>query len=87
MRGVTPLLPSDRGFPYTSHEYNRLKVKYRFTKSMSRVSRCLDNQPIERFGVTYKAEIFYLKKRDTYEEVLKDVKNYIQYYNNHRYTG
>lgn len=86
MRGITPLLHSDRGFQYTSHEYNRLKVKYGFTKSMSRVSRCLDNQPIERFWGTYKAESFYLKKCDTYEEVLKDVKNYIQYYNNHRYT-
>ncbi|MDG0874810.1 DDE-type integrase/transposase/recombinase [Paenibacillus thiaminolyticus] len=49
--GVTPLLQSDRGFQYTSHEYNRLHIKYGFMKSMSRVSHCLDNQPIERFGV------------------------------------
>lgn len=28
---VTPLLHSDRGFQYTSHEYNRLQVTYGFT--------------------------------------------------------
>ncbi len=85
-RGVTPLLHSDRGFQYTSHEYNRLKMIYGFTTSMSRVSRCLDNQPIERFWGTFKAESFYLKKYDTYDEVLEAVRNYIRYYNNYRYT-
>lgn len=84
--GVTLLLHSDRGFQYTSHEYNRLQLKYGFMKSMSRVSRCLDNQPIERFWGTYKSESYYLTKHDTYEDVLKDVSNYIRYYNNHRYT-
>lgn len=84
--GVTPLLQSDRGFQYTSHEYNRLHIKYGFMKSMSRVSHCLDNQPIERFWGTYKSESYYLTKYDTYEEVLKDVNEYIRYYNNYRYT-
>lgn len=84
--GATPLLHSDRGFQYTSHEYQRLQVKYGFAKSMSRVSRCLDNQPIERFWGTYKSESYYLKKFDTYEDVLKDVTVYMRYYNNYRYT-
>ncbi len=84
--GVTPLLHSDRGFQYTSHEYNWLHIKYGFMKSMSRVSRCLDNQPIERFWGTYKSESYYLTKHVTYEDVLKDVKEYIHYYNNYRYT-
>jgi len=84
--GVIPLIQSDRGFQYTSHEYNRLHVKYGFRKSMSRVSRCLDNQPIERFWGTYKSESYYLTKYDTYENVLKDVSEYILYYNNYRYT-
>jgi len=83
---VNPLLHSDRGFQYTSQEYNRLQVKYGFTKSMSRVSRCLDNQPIERFWGTLKAESYYLKKHDTYEELFEVVSNYIRYYNNYRYT-
>ena len=57
-----PIIQSDRGYQYTSHEYKRLSEKYHFTKSMSRVGRCLDNQPIERFWGTYKAESFYIKK-------------------------
>lgn len=84
--GVTPLIQSDRGYQYTSHEYNRLHEKYGFIKSMSRVSRCLDNQPIERFWGTYKSESFYLTKYDTYEDVLNDVSEYIHYYNNYRYS-
>jgi len=83
---ATPLLHSDRGFQYTSHEYNRLQIKNRFIKSMSRVSRCLDNQPIERFWGTYKSESYYLTKFNTYEDVLKNVSNYIRYYNNYRYS-
>lgn len=84
--GATPLLQSDRGFQYTSHEYNRLQDKLGFVKSMSRVSRCLDNQPIERFWGTYKSESYYLTKFDTYEDVLNDVNKYIRYYNNNRYS-
>ncbi|BFH13663.1 hypothetical protein J6TS7_07060 [Paenibacillus dendritiformis] len=37
------------------------------------------------FGV-HLAESFYPTKHDTYEDVLKDVRNYIRYYNNYRYT-
>jgi len=83
---ATPLLHSDRGFQYTSLEYKQLQKRYKFTKSMSRVSRCLDNQPIERFWGTFKAESFYLKKYDTYDSLLCSVRTYIHYYNNFRYT-
>lgn len=53
---------------------------------MSRLSRCLYNQPIERFCGTFKAESFYLEKYDTYDSLLRNVKTYIHYYNNFRYT-
>ncbi|CAH1054735.1 Putative transposase InsK for insertion sequence element IS150 [Paenibacillus pseudetheri] len=53
---------------------------------MSRVSRCLDNQPIERFWGTYKSESYYLTKYDTYEDILTEVSQYIYYYNNYRYV-
>lgn len=83
---ATPLLHSDRGFQYTSLEYRQLQKRYKFTKSMSRVSRCLDNQPIERFWGTLKAESYYLEKYDTYDSLLRSVRAYIYYYNNFRYT-
>lgn len=81
-----PIIQSDRGYQYTSHEYKRLSEKYHFTKSMSRVGRCLDNQSIERFWGTYKAESFYIKKLNDYESVFNDVSRYIRYYNNYRYV-
>ena len=81
-----PIIQSDRGYQYTSHEYKRLSEKYHFTKSMSRVGRCLDNQPIERFWGTYKAESFYIKKLNDCESVFNDVSRYIRYYNNYRYV-
>jgi len=84
--GVSPLLQSDRGFQYTSHAYNDLQTELGFKKSMSRVSRCLDNQPIERFWGTYKSESHYLTTHDTYDDVLNAVREYIRYYNNYRYT-
>lgn len=49
---------------------------------MSRVSRCLDNKPIERSWDTYKSESYYITTYDTYE----DVHRYMRYYNNYRYT-
>ncbi|WP_419888889.1 IS3 family transposase [Paenibacillus xylanexedens] len=84
--GVSPMIESDRGFQYTSHECNHLQLKYGFTKSMSRVSRCLDNQLIERFWGTYKSESYYLTKYDTYEDLHSAVQRYMRYYNNYRYT-
>lgn len=85
-RGTKPLLHSDLGFQYTSVEYKRLQKRYKFKKSMSRVSRCLNNQPIERFWGTFKAESYYLEKYDTYDDLLQSVKTYMRYYNNDRYT-
>ncbi|WP_159102638.1 DDE-type integrase/transposase/recombinase, partial [Listeria cornellensis] len=46
---VKPMIHSDRGFQYTSHAYRDLKNKFGFKVSMSRVAKCLDNQPIESF--------------------------------------
>lgn len=76
-----PIIQSDRGYQYTSHEYKRLSEKYHFTKSMSSV-----DQPIELFLGTYKAESFYIKKLNDYESVFNDVSRYIRYYNNYRYV-
>lgn len=53
---------------------------------MSRVSRCLDNQPIERFWGTYKSESYSLRKYGTYEELHRSIHRYMHYYNNYRYT-
>lgn len=84
--GSQPLLHSDRGFQYTSHKYQKLSRKYQFSKNMSRVSRCLDNQPIERFWGTFKEEKFYRESYSDFNQVKYSVSCYIRYYNNCRYA-
>lgn len=53
---------------------------------MSRVSKCLDNQPIENFWRTLKSESDYLNKYPSKEKLLNDndIKEYINFYNHHR---
>lgn len=84
--GARPLLHSDRGFQYTSYDYKALKTKYKFTKSRSRVSRCLDNQPIEHFWSMFKEEKFYQESYQNFEELKRSVSSYMRYYNNYRYS-
>ncbi|MGL9892247.1 hypothetical protein IGJ19_001642 [Enterococcus sp. DIV1368b] len=84
--GVRPLLHSDRGFQYTSYDYKKLETTYKFTKSMSRVGRCLDNQPIEHFWGTFKEEKFYQESYQNFEDLKKSVGEYMRYYNNYRYS-
>ncbi|SES05258.1 Transposase InsO and inactivated derivatives [Isobaculum melis] len=81
-----PIIHSDRGFQYTSHEYRRLSEKYQFKVSMSRVSKCLDNQPIESFWGTLKAESFYLNKFKKRESLIKEIHRYIIFYNEERFV-
>lgn len=84
--GVRPLLHSDRGFQYTSYDYKKLETTYKFTKSMSRVGRCLDNQPIEHFWGTFKEEKFYQESYQNFEDLKKSVGEYMRYYDNYRYS-
>ncbi|MFW0731958.1 IS3 family transposase [Enterococcus raffinosus] len=81
-----PILHSDRRFQYTSYYYKALEVNYKFNKSMSRVGRCLDNQPIEHFWGTFKEEKFYQESYQNFESLKQSVCSYMRYYNNYRYS-
>lgn len=80
-----PLFHSDRGFQYTSKLFKKRLDEAGMTQSMSRVSRCIDNGPMESFWGMMKSEMFYLNKFNTYEELEAAIVEYIDYYNNHRY--
>ncbi|PKM51472.1 MAG: hypothetical protein CVV02_05915 [Firmicutes bacterium HGW-Firmicutes-7] len=54
----------------------------RCTQRMSRVSRCLDNGPMEGFWWTLKSEMYYLNKYDTYAELEQSIEGYIHFYPN-----
>ena len=81
-----PYIQSDRGSQYTSGMYREMSLKYGFKISMSRVSKCLDNQPIESFWGTLKSEYYYRKKFASFESLVLGIEEYISRYMNKRYV-
>ncbi len=79
------LLHSDRGFQYTSHPFKRMIEQANMKQSMSRVGRCIDNGPMESFWGKLKCEKYRLGSDNTFEELQKDIDDYIQFYNHYRY--
>jgi len=80
------LFHSDRGFQYTSHSFKRFIEKHQIIQSMSRVGRCIDNGPMENFWGIIKEEMYRLTTYNTFQELEKDIKAYIKFYNTKRVT-
>ncbi|MCA0969691.1 IS3 family transposase [Halobacillus litoralis] len=74
---------SDQGVHYTHPEYQKLLNKYQLGQSMSRRGNCWDNAPQESFFGHFKDETS-IKSCQTLEEVKREVKNYMTYYNHYR---
>jgi putative transposase len=79
-----PTLHSDQGWQYRMTRYKQMLSEQGITQSMSRKGNCYDNAIIENFFGTIKSEMFYLKKYTSVDELKKDIKEYIRYYNNDR---
>ena len=86
MKPGTTLIHSDRGYQYTSHAFNQVIKDRQFIHSMSRVSKCIDNGPMEGFWGTLKVEMFHLDTFDTPEYLDQKIKEYIEFFNNERIT-
>lgn len=80
-----PIFHSDRGSQYTSKMFRKKLEEAGMIQSMSRVSCCIDNGPMESFWGMIKSEMYYLSKFNTYKELEAAIVDYIDYYNNHRY--
>jgi putative transposase len=78
------MIHSDQGWQYQMKAYQNLLKEKGITQSMSRKGNCLDNAVIENFFGTLKSELFYLKQYQSIEELRKEIKDYIYYYNHHR---
>ena len=74
---------SDQGFHYTSPIYQALVKKMGLGQSMSRRGNCWDNAPQESFFGHFKDET-NLKDCETLEEVKREIKSYMTYYNHYR---
>ena len=64
--------------------YQNILKEKEIVQSMSRKGKCLDNAIIENFFGTLKSEMFYTKKFGSIDELRKEIKKYINYYNNDR---
>lgn len=82
--GANPLFHSDRGFQYTSKLFKKKLDDIGAIQSMSRVSRCIDNGPMEGFWGIIKSEMYYLRKFHHFDELLQTIKKYIDFYNTRR---
>jgi transposase InsO family protein len=70
---------------YTSKAFKKKLEDAGMARSISRISRCIDNGPMEAFWGMLKSEMYYLRKFNSYNELETTVIDYIDYYNNHRY--
>lgn len=81
---VHPLFHSDRGYQYTNRIFHEKLEKAGMIQSMSRVSKCIDNGPMEGFWGILKRERYYGKRFTDKETLVKMIEDYIDYYNNKR---
>ena len=74
---------SDQGFHYTNPRYQTAVKKMGLGQSMSRRGNCWDNAPQESFFGHFKDET-NIKDCETLEEVRREIKSYMTYYNHYR---
>jgi putative transposase len=81
--GATPLHHSDRGFQYTREVFKNLLESHGIKQSMSRISRCIDNGPMEGFqGIFKEILIILYPNLKTYEELEEAIYKTMNYYQN-----
>ena len=78
------LIHSDQGVHYTSPIFQSKLKANNLGQSMSRRGNCWDNAPQESFFGHLKDEV-NVKACATLEELLEEIDEYMDYYNNYRY--
>jgi putative transposase len=82
--GVPEIFNTDQGSQYTSQIFTQTLLDNNIKISMDGVGRATDNICIERFWRDVKYECVYIYKPNTVVELYKQIKEYINFYNNHR---
>jgi transposase InsO family protein len=77
-------LHSDQAWHYQHCTYRYKLQQKGIRQSMSRKWNCLDNAVIENYFGLLKSELLYLQKFSFLEHFLKELEEYIDYYNNYR---
>ena len=84
LTGEGTMLHSDQGVLYRTAEYRKLIAKHYMVQSMSRKANCWDNAPMESFFAVLKTECFYNAGELTVDELMKQIDDYMDYYNRER---
>lgn len=79
-----PLIHSDQGWQYQMSRYQRVLQEHGLMQSMSRKGNCLDNAAMESFFGVLKSEFYYTRKFMDVATFIKELRNYIWYYNHER---
>lgn len=82
--GTNLILHSDQGWQYQHKQYQAMLKEKGVRQSMSRKGNCLDNAVIENFFGLLKSELLYLQKFDSIEHFIRELTDYLDYYNNRR---
>jgi len=75
------ILHSDQGWHYQHRKYQQMLKKKGIIQSMSRKGNCLDNAMMENFFALMKNELLYINNYSTADEFIRDLKEYIKWYN------
>lgn len=78
------ILHSDQGWQYQMKTYQKRLKNKGIIQSMSRKGNCLDNSVMENFFGLLKTEMFYNHPFESVEQLICEIENYIDYYNNKR---
>lgn len=78
------MIHSDQGVQYQSKAYQKELKDKGILQSMSRKGNCYDNAMAENFFSHLKSELYHLKNYKSIEELEKDIREYIKYYNEER---
>ena len=78
------ILHSDQGWQYQMKRYQQRLKEKGIIQSMSRKGNCLDNSVMENFFGLLKTEMYYKHEFKSAEHLIKEIEEYIDYYNNKR---
>jgi transposase InsO family protein len=75
---------SDRGAEYLSKPHARLLARRSITQSANRPGHMNDNAHIESWNKSLKAEMYHHQSFDSDQALFREVRSYIEFYNNER---
>lgn len=75
---------SGREFQYTNRAFHQRLEEAHMTQSMSRISHCIDNGPMEGFWGILKRKRYYGHRFTSKQELVDMIQDYILYYNTRR---